>query len=251
MITKIQIQLSLPENILPRHLGSVLHGWIMEQLSNETAEALHHNYAYSPLKQRIYYDNDVVNWEIVSLNEQLTQELMGVLSTCSSMYLRYYDKEIKIGSVQFESINIPDIINSYLNEDKLNKFIKIKVRTPMSFKSNKQYLIFPDEKKFFRSIMLQFDSFFSEYQMYDRDTLDFLEKNVRIVNYNMKSTRFHLEKVKIPSFIGEIVFKVDGPKPFLQLIHFLLKFGEYTGSGIKTSLGMGKYNVIEEARRHN
>ncbi|RQN32521.1 CRISPR-associated endoribonuclease Cas6, partial [Paraburkholderia tropica] len=117
-------------------------------------------------------------------------------------------------------------------------------QTPMSFKYQSSYIIFPDVKRFFRSMMIQFDAFFEEYKMYDKETLNFLENNVNIVDYKLKSTRFNLEKVKIPSFTGEIVFKIKGPLPFLQLTHFLLKFGEFSGSGIKTSLGMGKYNII-------
>ena len=37
---------------------------------------------------------------------------------------------------------------------------------------------------------------FEEYKMYDKETLDFLEKNINIVDYKLKSTRFNLEKLK-------------------------------------------------------
>ena len=33
-------------------------------------------------------------------------------------------------------------------------------------------MIFPEVKRFFRSIMIQFDAF-EEYKMYDKETLDF------------------------------------------------------------------------------
>ena len=107
-------------------------------------------------------------------------------------------------------------------------------------------MIFPNVKRFFRSIMIQFDAFFESHKLYDKETLEFLEQNVNIVNYKLKSVRFHMEKVKIPSFKGEIVFKINGPLPFLQLVYFLLAFGEFSGTGIKTSLGMGKYNIVDK-----
>ncbi|HDK5683760.1 TPA: CRISPR-associated endoribonuclease Cas6, partial [Staphylococcus pseudintermedius] len=58
-------------------MGSVLHGVLMDQFSDDLANILHHESAYSPLKQRIYFDdNQQFLWEIVSLSQQLTQELL-------------------------------------------------------------------------------------------------------------------------------------------------------------------------------
>ncbi|MBM0868302.1 CRISPR-associated endoribonuclease Cas6 [Staphylococcus auricularis] len=246
MINKITVELSLPENIKPNYLGSVLHGVLMEYLSEEMADQLHHNYAYSPLKQRIYYENNMVVWEIVSMVEALSKELIQLFSTQDKIVLRHYQTEIELSTFKVKKYNIQDMMNAFLGTEGLDRFIRLKVHTPMSFKVNKRYTIFPEIKHFFRSIMIQFDAFFEDYRMYDNETLEFLASHVNIVDYKLKSTRFHLEKVKISSYVGEITLKIQGPLPFLQLVNFLLKFGELSGSGIKTSLGMGKYSIIEK-----
>ena len=38
-------------------MGSILHGVLMDYLSNDIASSLHHNFAYSPLKQRFYFED--------------------------------------------------------------------------------------------------------------------------------------------------------------------------------------------------
>ena len=58
MIYKITVQLNLPNNINLPYMGSILHGVLMDYLSNDIASSLHHNFAYSPLKQRVFYFED-------------------------------------------------------------------------------------------------------------------------------------------------------------------------------------------------
>ena len=55
-----------------------------------------------------------------------------------------------------------------------------------------------------------------------------------------------MEKVKIPSFKGEIVFKNKWAIAVFTISLLLLAFGEFSGTGIKTSLGMGKYNIVDK-----
>lgn len=235
MINKITVELDLPESIRFQYLGSVLHGVLMDYLSDDIADQLHHEFAYSPLKQRIYHKNKKIIWEIVCMSDNLFKEVVKLFSSKNSLLLKYYQTNIDIQSFQIEKINVQNMMNQLLQVEDLSRYVRLNIQTPMSFKYQNSYMIFPDVKRFFRSIMIQFDAFFEEYRMYDKETLNFLEKNVNIVDYKLKSTRFNLEKVKIPSFTGEIVFKIKGPLPFLQLTHFLLKFGEFSGSGIKTT----------------
>ncbi|QHW35989.1 CRISPR-associated endoribonuclease Cas6 [Staphylococcus ursi] len=249
MINKLTIELSLPSNIKPNYLGSILHGVIMDYLSTDMAAQLHHYYAYSPLKQRIYLKNHLIIWEIISMNDNLSGELIEIFSKNETLFLKHYHTHIQLKTFIVTKFNIKEMMNGFLGKDDLSRFIHIKIQTPMSFKMKNEYLIFLDINRFFRSIMIQFDSFFDNYKMYDKETLDFIESNVKIVDYKLKSTKFYLEKVKIPSFTGELSLKVKGPLPFLQLIYFLLEFGELSGVGIKTSLGMGKYSIIERENK--
>ncbi|MBE7584012.1 CRISPR system precrRNA processing endoribonuclease RAMP protein Cas6 [Staphylococcus aureus] len=191
MINKITVELDLPDSIRFQYLGSILHGVLMDYLPNDIADQLHHEFAYSPLKQRIYHKNKKVIWEIVCMSDRLFNEIAELFTSKNRLFLKYYQVYIEIYSFNIEKVNVQNIMNQLLETEELNRYVRI-----------------------------------------------------NIVDYKLKSTRFNLEKVKIPSFTGEIVFKIKGPLPFLQLTHFLLKFGEFSGSGMKTSLGMGKYSII-------
>ena len=58
-----------------------------------------------------------------------------------------------------------------------------------------------------------------------------------------------MEKVKIPAFIGKITIKLTGTKTMTNFANMLFEFGEYSGIGIKTSLGMGCIKLNERGRK--
>ncbi|MDT2760813.1 CRISPR-associated endoribonuclease Cas6 [Enterococcus xiangfangensis] len=245
MIVKIDIRLDLPTNLRNNNIGSVLHGVLMEWLPVSIVEKLHQPSMYSPLKQRILFENKESVWEIVCLSQELGEIILEVLAKESTITIKRHSVTVSIDSFSVQKYEISEMINKSFSNQKPIQFITIKICSPMSFKSNGRYDIFPDVKKFFRSIMLTFDSFYDEYQLYDRSTLEYLAEQITIVNYQLKSTKYHLEGIQIPSFVGHITFRVNGPLSFHQLIHFLISFGELSGVGIKTSLGMGKYRIIK------
>jgi len=70
-----------------------------------------------------------------------------------------------------------------------------------------------------------------------------------VIRYDLKSVSFSLEGVKIPSFIGKITIKLHGTDTMANFVNMLFEFGEYSGVGIKTSLGMGYMKIINEGGR--
>ena len=58
---------------------------------------------------------------------------------------------------------------------------------------------------------------------------------------------FHLEGIKIPSFVGNITLKINGTRQFVNLINMLCEFGVYSGVGIKTAIGMGSIGVSQKS----
>lgn len=247
MITCITVQLDLPDKFKSINISSTLHGVLMENISEEKADFIHH-LSYSPLKQRLIFEEKATYWEIICLEESIAEEVLKFISMQTSIFIKYHDLKVNLLQFNVERVDIKKILDDTFSKEKLSRTIKLKIVTPMSFKSNGHYEIFPDLRKLFRSVMLQYDAFFKNYDMYDHETLSFLKDNVKIIDYQLWSTKFHLEGVRIPSFKGNIIIKINGPLPFLQLVHFLIRFGEYTGSGIKTSLGMGKYIVSRNTK---
>lgn len=245
MITQFQVKLELPEHLRTNQLGSVLHGVLMELLPSETVEQLHTHFSYNPLKQRIMFTkSNEQEWEIVSFHHLLTDRLHDTLMDREEILIKHHDVTVPIRNVEKTIYSLEQIIDYYFSIEEPKRYVTMQILTPMSFKSEQRYSLFPDVRKLFRSIMLQFDTYFNSYKMYDHDTLNYITEQVHIINYRLKSTRYHLEGIKIPSFTGQLTLQLNGPNHFKQLLLFLLYFGSLSGSGIKTSLGMGKYILL-------
>lgn len=96
--------------------------------------------------------------------------------------------------------------------------------------------------------MMKYDSCSDDVDIFSDDVMEHFEKNIQIIRYKLRSYDFHLEGTKVPAFLGEITLKINGPQTLVNLADYLLKFGEYSGVGIKCSIGMGGMRV-EERRR--
>jgi len=242
MIVKIVCKINLASNIRTHNIGSLLHGVIMEKLSSSTVDKLH-EYRYSPLKQRLYFNGSTTIWEIVSLEEEVSMQLLNIFQDLNEFTIKHHNVNVEIFEKELTEIQLENFVSQIMQNTEPKKIIKINILSPTSFKSNGQYDIFPDIRKILRSIMLTFDYFSSTVKIYDYDTLDYLCTNVRIIDYSLSLTKFELEKTKIPSFRGNLVLKIGGNLQILQLINLIFAFGELSGVGIKTSMGMGSIKL--------
>ena len=99
----------------------------------------------------------------------------------------------------------------------------------------------------------------NKYEMFEMNNLDdilfskinkkedFLEdiiKNVDIVGYNLKTEKFGIKGNYIPGFMGKVNIKVKGSAEFKNNISKLLQFGEYSGVGLKCTMGMGVMEIL-------
>lgn len=75
--------------------------------------------------------------------------------------------------------------------------------------------------------------------------LENLISNSTITSYKLQSTYFSVESVKIPSFTGRITIKINKSAHLGNILKLLLSYGEYSGIGIKTALGMGTVKIEE------
>lgn len=238
MIMKVHLKINLPLEMQNHSIGSLLHGVLMEKMTHEQASMLH-NYRYSPLKQRLKLFKDHCLWEVVSLENNLTMELKEVFEDLHSIYIEHRQQELPVEIISMNIFCLDDWLTAELNRDEYPSSLKIKFFTPTSFKSDGAYEIFPDLRKILRSVMMNFDYFSEGTKLYDYETLEYLTECIKISQYQLQSTSFHLEQTRIPSFKGTLVLKIKGSHQIRQLIHLIFSYAELAGVGIKTSLGMG------------
>lgn len=247
MIKKLSIVLE-KKNDITYLKGSLFHGILMEQVDPAYGEILHLD-GLKPYSQSLHYEDDKLIWDINTLNEQASKELIEPLTVGSfqKIEIKHDRKELEILEKREVTDTYQDFVNRYYFENG-NRRVHIQILSPTSFKQNGRYVFYPDIRLIFQSLMMKFDTFADNFSICSEEVLEQLVDNTHIIGYNLKSVRFHLEGISIPAFIGYMEVQINGPQPLVNLVHLLLRYGEYSGVGIKTSMGMGAMRITDKRR---
>ncbi|MDO5410704.1 MAG: CRISPR-associated endoribonuclease Cas6 [Lachnospiraceae bacterium] len=246
MLAKLKLELEYKEE-LSYQMASLFHGALMELLPMEYADYLHksglHPFTqYLEMKERKWY------WIVTCLNEDAVKKIIhNVLMQIDSIEIKKKKFVITIVQKQYQELNEEELMNCFY-EGQGKRYIQIQFLTPTAFKKQGKYCFYPDLKCIYQSLMNKYDCASNEDMMCDEDTLEQLNENSQVIRYDLKSTYFHLEGVRIPSFIGKITIKLTGTQTMANFAKLLFEFGEYSGIGIKTALGMGAIKILDEGR---
>lgn len=244
MISRLEISLK-SEARLSYQMGTAFHGALMELIPEDLREMLHES-AVHPYSQYIERRKDGKwYWVITALNKELAKEIIyGSLLSCEGAELK------KAGiKLEFAEKNLHEIPMRKLSErmyaGSAPGYINIEFITPASFKQDGRYLFYPDIRGMYISLLNKYGAAVPDQNVRDEDLLEELVRNTRISRYNLRSVLFHIEGGRVPAFIGNISLRFSGTKTMKSFADFLFHFGEYSGIGIKTGLGMGAMRIIE------
>lgn len=222
---------------LNSNMGSIFHGYLMENINSEYADYFH-SVSINPFTSCIYKDDKTGKfyWRITMLNEMSYNMLMSAFKEGipKSIYLSNKEMEVNIKSFTLSKKNIEEIFSDDRNTTSV-KFI-----TPTSFKSNGVNHIYPNITTLLQGIINKINTYFDDIELSDEKVINKLLENVYIRDYNLRTQFFYLEKIKIKGFVGRINIGLAVKDEALEkLLSIIIKLSEYTGFGIKTSLGMG------------
>lgn len=242
MLAKLRLKLET-DGELNVYQSSNLHGVIMEKVDTEYAEKLH-GLKLNPYSQHIE-KNEALVWVITAYNKEAYENIITPFFSDDLSDFELTGRNVRVHITDKELTVHPkkDLMNRFYNEDS-DRYISVEFITPTSFKSNEQYQIFPNIELIYRSLMKKYSAS-GDMVMDDTDTLDELVKSSRITKYNLRSCYFPLEKVRIPGFKGELTINVSGKQTLVNYARLLFEFGEYSGVGIKCSMGMGAMRIKE------
>ncbi len=250
MLSKLEITFESPKNqYIGYNAASLFQGVLMEIISTDYAEKMHID-GVKPYCQHVLNNGDVIKWIIASYNQEAEENIIDVLMSKlqDKIYIRHKNLFLKIVDKNLVKMENKQLLDERFIADG-KRYIKVKFKTPVAFKSNGFYVNFPTVRLLIQSLINKYDTFSEATKIYDEETLEYIMEKTFIYSYKLKSTFFHLEGLKIPAFIGELTLKVTGAQPLVNLIQYLFYFGEYSGIGIKTAIGMGAYEIIEEEKR--
>ena len=246
MITALKIVFEHNDELKPHSsLASVFHGVLMENIDPQYADILHTSQLH-PYSQYITGEDGCVVWNINALDKRSDEEIIGALNSVSFDKAELTGKGLSLRVLSKECYNTSydGLLKKHYLEERPGRYITVRFITPTAFKSAGKYVIFPTSDLILNSLVKRFDSFSGDSNISDELLFDYIERQTDIVGYDLKSAKFSLEGITIPSFIGTAKLRFSGSREFIRLMNMLMRFGEYSGTGIKTSLGMGAYKII-------
>ncbi len=225
--------------------GTLFHGWLMDRLPTEKANVLH-DQNMKPYSQWVLGGESENIWVINTLNQELKEWIIDPFleSENRRMTLTKTEQKIEYKIREIKQITYAQLVEKYVLAEQKRR-AKLKFCTPGAFKIQGQYVNFPVMRNVFMSLSKRFDMYSTDLKLESEISPEVIDTYVKIVEYRLRSTKYHLEGIRIPSFLGEVSLLHTGPKPMVNLLHMLYRFGEFSGIGMKTALGMGGLKVVE------
>ena len=242
MLAELRMKLDADTTEFGYYQSSNMQGVLMERIESGYAEQLHIS-CLKPYSQYITGGSQK-EWVIHTLSQEAYQEIICPLldRAFTDFTIEKKDMHIKICSKELKTVSKKELLDEFYS-DTYERYINLEFLTPTSFKSGGSYINMPDVRYIYQSLMNKYSAASDDMDMYDKETLEQLVSSSKIIRYKLKSALFPLEGVKIPSFVGEMCIKTTGTSTMAKYARLLARFGEYSGVGIKTAIGMGGLRI--------
>jgi len=227
--------------------SSVMHGLIMENIDTEYAERIHTE-QLRVFSQAVKYENDTNYWTISVFSDEAYEKLLKPVLNLSSCEVTQKNDTISLGSADIISTSYEKLFTSHYIYSEPSKFVKLETVTPASFKVNGSYINIPSPKLILSGIAKRFDKDCDIHETIYDNLFDEIEQKISFASFDLHSSSFPLEGIRIPAYNGSVTLKISGNETFCKYINMLCDYASFTGIGIKTALGMGqvRYSVSEK-----
>ena len=235
MYAKLRIELDSSQ--ISYQQSSNLQGVLMEQIDTDYAQELH-QYSLNPYSQYVVKEKDKIVWYICTVNEEAYENIILPLEELKQITIRRKEITTNVVGRSIEVLEESELMKQFY-EESCDRYLNLQFCTPTAFKRDGKYVNYPDLRLVYGSLMRKYSAASEELDMYDEETLEELVRNSEIIRYRLQTMPFPLEKVQINGFVGNVCIKIKGTETLANYIRLLCRFGEYSGVGIKTSMGMG------------
>lgn len=243
MIQALEIKLAVPAGVkLPQSACSLLHGVLMEQIDSTYADFLHQN-ALRPYSQYLHFEKEknALYWLITALNEEAKNEILAAAFALPQTVL-LKQKNIELQLVSKELLPATDygsLAEKYFTQPLAGRYLRLDFITSCSFKSEGQYVIFPQVPFLLRSLIKRWNAFADRERLDAQGLVDDLAQEVYVADYKLRLQPFSVDGARIPAFRGNYTLGMKNNLMSNRIIAMLGDYANYCGIGIKTALGMG------------
>ena len=250
MLQKIILKCSfVGEERASYNWGSIMHGLLMELLPSEIVEILHES-RLNPYSQYVIpLSENELEWHIGIWDNDISDIMTKIILPLTHFNINHKGITLDVTSVIREIKSEEDFLAQFFAVDTPCRRYRLEFLTPCTHKSRGEYTLFPSTRLILQNLLMRFSAYSNSFSLEDDEILDHLEAYTKIVHYSLRTATFHLKDAGITGYIGRVILSIRGPEQLARLCGMLLSFAEYAGVGIKTSLGMGGCNVIQEHYR--
>ncbi|MDM3846568.1 MAG: CRISPR system precrRNA processing endoribonuclease RAMP protein Cas6 [Aphanizomenon gracile PMC638.10] len=253
MLINSTFTLSVPAStILPRPYGLELIKQLHQKLNLEMGNEIIPSVSYSGITGYYISSRDFVTFHPEEFY-QLSLSGLNETSAKAISHLQLGDSLEFLGA-KFNIINREDEITSYEelytalvgNEPEPLRRFDLQFITPTAFSQAGSNLPLPLPTLMFRSWLERWNNFAPVYLGGD-ELIAYLSNAVVIKNHKIQTRSYQLYKGYVNGFIGDVTLQVlNRAGPLLaNVANLLVQYARFTGTGIKTRLGMGQTIVKE------
>lgn len=242
---KLKVDAS-PERLRGACLGPYLQGVLMETVSSDYAAGLHRA-AVNPYSQHAVAVGEGVAtpllWQVCALTDDAYDNLVVPVSRrgFSAFHIRQVGATATVAERTLERVGYAELTALAYAPAEASRF-RVHFVTPTAFKQAGEYVFWPEPRLVFQSLALKFGAVVDQEEP-ETGLVDEFAKSVRVTSYRVASQQFGVGQARVPGFTGAVTFSVRGAETFKSYIAALLRFGEFSGCGIKSSMGMGAMRV--------
>ena len=243
MIQSLKIKFAAPTGVkLTQSVCSLLHGVLMEHIDSDYADVLH-TQSLRPYSQSVYFDreNNALYWQLNALNAQAKDELLAAAFVLpEKVLLRQKSMELQIvGKEYLPATDYEALAEKYFAHPLAGKYLHMHFLTSCAFKSEGQYVIFPQPQFVLGSLVKRWNAFADSNKLEAQGVAQDLAQEVYVADYRLRMQAFSVDGARIPAFRGDYTLGMKNNLMSNRIIAMLGEYAMYCGVGIKTALGMG------------
>jgi CRISPR-associated endoribonuclease Cas6 len=188
--------------------------------------------------------------DFIELEPEITYQLILCgLNTTATNAITNLDltDTLSLLGANFHVHRQPDEISSYqqlyhesivLEPTPINRYI-LNFLTPTAFSQNRKYLPLPLPQLMFHSWLERWNHFAPVY-LGGEELITYLDNATAISQLRIQTRNVTIQRGKIPGFTGVVNLRFLPIDPLLaNVANLLLQYARFSGTGIKTRLGMG------------
>ena len=245
MIRKYKIPLKAENGRLRPEHAYALYGELMSRIDGGVADELHTD-GFTPISQHLESGINGAEWIVSTFDDDVSEAFLDAINDVREITLRDSGIKLSVSEAVIESGTDFEKLLSESADEPRPACRRIEFTSPTGFKSEEQHVLFPTSDLILKSLILKWNAACPDYLLEDEELMKMLLSGVSISGYRLASYDYRMKNQHIRSFTGSVTLRAKLSAPLEKLYEMLLRFGGYSGGGIKTALGMGGMKVLEK-----